>query len=87
MKCFTHRFEGEACREPGGSKALCSLKEDCVRRLAGVGNISDLILDDGVGSAGRSGIAALDRPLCNLFEARSSSMSLVNDGPLEENRR
>lgn len=77
---FTHRFEGEDCKEPRGSKALCSLKEDCLRRLAGVGNISDLILDDGVGSAGRSGIEALDRPWCNLFEASSSPTTSVNDG-------
>lgn len=73
--CFTYRFDGEACREPGGCKALCSLNDDCLLRVAGVGNGSGLMLDRGVGSAGLEDIEVL----CCLLDALPSPMPPVSN--------
>lgn len=70
-----YRFDGDDCNEPGGCMALCSLKDDCLRRLAGVGNGSGLTAEKGVGSSGREGIGSSRGFFCKRFEARSSAVA------------
>ena len=59
-------------------RALCSLNEDCLLRVAGVGNGSCLLLAAGVGSEGREVMFSIVEDLCNRFELRPSPVNPVN---------
>ena len=64
---------------PGCCRARCSLNDDCLLRVAGVGNGSDLRPDDGVGSAGRDGIVLLRGSLCGFFATCTAPTHFVSN--------
>ena len=75
---FTYLFDGEAVKVLGPCRARCSLNDDCLLRVAGVGNGSALVLDKGVGSDGLEGIALLGESLCALLGFCTSPVQFIS---------